>query len=83
MAFPERERIKSALLDEIRRRGGSVRPREVYDPLADFFRLPPSDRDRAKLDGSSRWENEVNWARFELAEEGKIDRSQHGVWKLK
>jgi restriction system protein len=83
MAFPERGRIKDALLSEIRRQGGRVKPKDVYEVLADHFRLSPSDRDRVQENGGSRWENEVRWAKQELADEGKIDRSTYGVWRLK
>ena len=87
MPIPDRETIKSSLVDYIRDNGGadsSLRPGDIYDGLADHFSLTPEDR---ALERSSEtfWENEVRWARQALVDDGyilPIDQSQRGVWKL-
>lgn len=87
MPIPDRESIKSALVDYIRDNGGSsasLKSSEVYDGLAERFSLTADDR-ALERGAETFWENEVRWARQTLVEDGyilPIDQSQRGVWKL-
>lgn len=70
------------LLEALRDLGGTARPQEVVDLVAKKCRVPDSILDQTITGGMSRFGNQVHWARFYLAEEGYIDRSRRGVWKL-
>jgi restriction system protein len=62
--------------------GGSGRPEEVEEVIADQFGLKEEDRNEQIPSGQSRFSNKVNWARFYLARAGLIDSSTRGVWSL-
>jgi len=62
--------------------GGSGRPEEVEDVVAEQLRLSEEDKNEQIPSGQSRFSNKVNWARFYLAKAGLIDSSTRGVWSL-
>ncbi len=87
MPFPEYEQMADALLWYIYTNGGvsySLHPKEIYDPLADFFGLDEEERRRPRPDGysGSHWENRVQWTRQRLINEGELDGHIRGVWRL-
>jgi restriction system protein len=70
------------LLDALRQLGGSAKPREAADIIAENLQLK-NEKLNALLDsGQSRFYNQVAWARQYLAWEGLLDTSQHGIWAL-
>src|SRR5262245_12934006 len=62
--------------------GGSGRPEEVEEAIADQLGLSEEERNEQIPSGQSRFSNKVNWARFYLAKAGLIDSSTRGVWSL-
>ena len=66
-------------IDEL---GGSARPAEVYKHIAQALNLSDEILDEKKESGGSRYENQVDWARFYLAKADYIDSSKRGVWSL-
>ena len=66
-------------IDEL---GGSARPTEVYKHIAQALNLSDEILNEKKESGGSRYENQVDWARFYLAKAGYIDSSKRGVWSL-
>ncbi len=62
--------------------GGSGRPEEVEEVIADQLGLSEEDRNEQIPSGQSRFSNKVNWARFYLVKAGLIDSSTRGVWSL-
>ena len=62
--------------------GGSGRPEEVEDVVAEQLGLSEEDKNEQIPSGQSRFSNKVNWARFYLAKAGLIDSSTRGVWSL-
>ncbi len=62
--------------------GGSGRPTEVRDLVAAELQLPDSALAETLPSGTSRFKNQVAWARFYLAKGGFIDSSKRGVWTL-
>jgi restriction system protein len=62
--------------------GGSGRPEEVEDVIAEQLKLSEDVRNEQIPSGQSRYSNKVNWARFYLARAGLIDSSTRGVWNL-
>lgn len=70
------------LLDALRELGGSAKPREASDKIADNLKLNDDKRNELLNSGQSRYYNQVAWARQYLAWEGLLDTSQHGIWAL-
>lgn len=62
--------------------GGSARPGEVYDWVAEHLLLSSAERAEKLQSGGSRFENDVAWARFYLVRAGYLDSSKRGVWSL-
>jgi len=70
------------LLDALRDLGDSGKPREVYDRIAKNHHLADSVLDETLKSGTSRFQNQVAWARQYLVWEGLLDSSKHGTWTL-
>jgi restriction system protein len=70
------------LLDALRQLGGSAKPREAADRIADNLSLHDDKLNEILNSGQSRYYNQVAWARQYLAWEGLLDTSQHGIWAL-
>src|SRR5436309_6053711 len=75
-------RYLNPILDALRGLGGSARPREVYDWIANHLGVTDKERALQNQSGVSRFENDVAWARFYLVRAGLVDSSQRGVWSL-
>ncbi|WP_097651711.1 winged helix-turn-helix domain-containing protein [Candidatus Chloroploca asiatica] len=61
------------LLDALKALGGSGRPSEVRDHIAEQLKLPESERALLNESGQARFDNHVHWARFYLARAGYIE----------
>jgi restriction system protein len=70
------------LLDALRGLGGSAKPDEAVDRVAQDLKIPDEVLNETLPSGGSRFRNQVAWARFYLVREGLIDSSKHGVWSL-
>lgn len=84
MAIPTRKIIKAQLI-ELLSSNGAMNTLDVYTELAKLWSLT-ADELSAKRSGGSLYQNEIRWARQELAFEGIIARpmeSSRGVWALK
>src|ERR1043166_41702 len=75
-------RYFNPVLDALRDLGGSARPREVYDWIADHLSITEQELARQNQSGASRFENDVAWARFYLVRAGFVGSSRWGVWSL-
>lgn len=62
--------------------GGSGRPEEVEDVIAQQLGLTEEIKSEQISSGQSKFSNKVGWARFYLAKAGLIDSSIRGVWSL-
>jgi restriction system protein len=62
--------------------GGSGRPKEVIEKVAKNENIPDKIREETIRNGSSKFDNQVAWARQYLVYEGLIDNSKRGVWTL-
>lgn len=69
-------------LEALRALGGSARPREVFDWIAEKLNLSEEERAIENQNGELRYENDIAWARFYLARVGYLDASKRGVWSL-
>lgn len=83
MAIPTQNALRNPLLIEIARAGGEVRPANVYDAVASHFpEMTGEDRELELACGHNKFNNQVQWQRQRLVDEGLIDKSKRGVWKL-
>jgi len=71
----------SHVLDALRALGGSGRPAEIVDYIANQINIEESEQELLS-DGKPRFSKNINWARFYLAKDGLIDGSTRGVWAL-
>ena len=79
---PQFVRYFQPVIDALVELGGSGRPEEVEDVIADKLKLSEDERNEQIPSGQSRFSNKVNWARFYLVKAGLIDSSTRGVWNL-
>lgn len=70
------------VLDALRALGGSARPGEVCDWIAEHLDISQTDRDKENPSGNSQFENDVAWVRFYLVRTGFLDSSTRSVWSL-
>jgi len=70
------------IIDALRELGGSARPAEVVEFISSKYDISDEDVNTLLKGGQSRFENQVNWARFYLTQAGILDSSQRGVWTL-
>lgn len=79
---PQFVRYFQPVIDALIELGGSGRPEEVEEVIAEQLKLSEEERNEQIPSGQSRFSNKVNWARFYLAKAGLIDSSTRGVWNL-
>jgi len=83
MSFPSRGEIELVLLVQIESMGGEGHPKYIYSKVTEGFpQITMADLDRKKSDGTSLWENRIAWVRYQLAENGEIDKSVRGMWRI-
>lgn len=70
------------ILNAIRELGGSGKPREVCDLIAERSAITDKRLEESLKSGQTRYYNQVHWARQYLVWEGLLDGSTHGVWAL-
>ena len=78
---PQFVRYFSPAIEALKELGGSGRPSEVTDLIAQRIKVPETELSTNK-GGQSKFENRVHWARFYLAKAGYVDASTRGVWSL-
>lgn len=71
-----------SLLNALRDVGGSCRPREASDWIAQKRGLSSQTTDAVTSSGQERFHNQVQWARQYLVWEGLIDNKRRGIWTL-
>ncbi len=70
------------VLDALRALGGSGKPDEVVERIAEDLNLSDETQNETLPSGELRYRNQVHWARFYLVREGLLDSSRRGVWSL-
>jgi restriction system protein len=75
-------RYINPLLAVLKNLGGSARSAEAKAAVAEHLQLSDEVLEEQLESGSSRFENQVSWARYYLARSGHIDSSRRGVWAL-
>ncbi len=79
---PKFVRYFGPLLDALKELGGSGTPQEVTSVIAQRLTISEEEQNELLKSGTSRFQNQVAWARNYLKDEGYIDASQRGVWVL-
>jgi restriction system protein len=69
-------------LEALRKLGGSGKPREVSDKIAEMLNLSDKLQEETLSSGQTKFHNQVAWARQYLVWEGLLDSSKHGIWAL-
>lgn len=69
-------------LEALRELGGSGKPREVSDKIAEMLVLSDELQEETLSSGQTKFHNQVAWARQYLVWEGLLDSSKHGIWAL-
>lgn len=79
---PQFVRYFGPVINALKELGGSGRPAEVRDKVAELLRMAESEQNETTESGQSRFNNQVAWARFYLVKAGLLDSSTRGVWSL-
>lgn len=79
---PQFVRYFGPVIDALKELGGSGRPAEVRDKVAESLSLSEEEQNQTISSGQSRFDNQVAWARFYLVKADLLDSSKRGVWSL-
>jgi restriction system protein len=81
--LPSQREVEIPLLQVLVDIGGEAEPREIY-PLVTHKFPEIRDEDLAEQlpSGGSKWTNRTQWVRQRLVQQGQIDRSTRGVWRI-
>ena len=83
---PSNEQLVLPLIAVLERKGGSARPSEIYDTLAQAVDLDPKIRNLSATDknGNSHnlWERHVRFVRETAKTRGLITSPKRGIWEL-
>ncbi len=79
---PRFVRYFGPVLEVLKSLGGSGSPDEVRAGVAAHLAISEEEQSEQLASGSSRFDNQVAWARFYLTRAGFLDASQRGVWSL-
>ena len=83
MSIPEQLDMQAALIVILAEYPHGVQPTVVYPQMTDAFpALTAADMRKTTKDGRNYWINRIQWTRAALVEEGLLDNSKYGVWKL-
>jgi restriction system protein len=83
MPIPKQHEIERPLLQVLHALGGQASPRDVYGLLEQRFDdLTEADKAEVLTAGMSRWRNRVQFVRQNLVQQGLLDPSERGVWRL-
>jgi restriction system protein len=84
MAFPKRAELETAILEEVARGGGRVRPATIYDKVGARFSL--TDEEKAVFypgdPHTPKWVKDQQWTRQALVRKGDLDSRVKGEWVI-
>ena len=70
------------VIETLRELGGAAEPKQVFHMLEKHQIVREGDLKAKLKNGSSKFENQVGWARFFLVKAGLIDNKKRGYWQL-
>lgn len=75
-------RYLNPVLEALRVLGGSASARDVYEWIGEALGLSEAEMSERNSSGTSKFENDVAWARFYLVRSGYLQSAARGVWSL-
>ena len=75
-------RFLGPVIETLRELGGAAEPKQVFNMLEKNQIVSEEDLKATLKNGSSKFENQVGWARFYLVKAGLIDNKKRGYWQL-
>lgn len=82
MSGPKFVKYFGPVIDALKSLGDSGTPAEVREIVTNKLNFTDETLNEQIKSGSSRFDNQVAWARFYLVKAGYIDASERGVWSL-
>jgi DNA modification methylase len=85
MPLPSQTQLMLPLLESLDERGGSARPRDLYDELANKVGLPVETRNRSLVcngKSTNEFERRVRWTRQTAVLKGLIAKGERSIWSL-
>ena len=82
MARRQLVRFFGPVLRALQELGGEAPIDAVRKRVADDLKIPTRKQTELMPGGSSRYGNQIAWARFYLAKAGLIDSPRRGVWRM-
>jgi restriction system protein len=79
---PQFIRFFKPIIEVLKEIGGSGTVAEVIDHVIEKLMIPESEQEVLLKGGQTRVRNQIQWARFYLAQAGYIDSSKRGIWSL-
>lgn len=79
---PNFVRYFAPIMEALKELGGSGSPEEVRGRVAARLAISEQEQSEQLPSGTSRFDNQVAWARFYLARASLLDASRRGVWSL-
>jgi len=79
---PQFIRFFRPIIEVLQETGGSGTVAEVIDLVIEKMVIPESEQQEILKGGQTRVRNQIQWARFYLANAGYIDSSKRGIWTL-
>jgi restriction system protein len=79
---PQFVRYFGPVLDALRALGNSGTPAEVCEHIAEQLKISDEELNKRMESGTSRYANQVAWAKFYLNKAGYLESSKRGVWTL-
>ena len=79
---PKFIRFFKPIIEVLKDIGGSGTVAEVIDHVIEKMMIPESEQEETLKGGQSRVRNQIQWARFYLAQADLIDSSKRGIWSL-
>jgi restriction system protein len=70
------------VIEALKALGGSGSPEEVRASVASRLAISEKEQEEQLASGSSRFDNQVAWARFYLSRANLLDSSRRGIWSL-
>jgi len=85
LSFPRQIEVELPLLQVLADLGGEGQPREIYGRVAKHFPGLTAEEQEERLENypsTRKWNNLVQWVRQRLVDQGQIDGSERGIWRL-
>ena len=79
---PRFVRYFAPIIEVLKQLGGSGSPEEVRGLVASRLAISEEEQSEQLPSGTTRFDNQVAWARFYLTRAGLLDSSRRGIWSL-